>query len=92
MTKLVKTQVRQAPTILKVIPRGRDHVEKLHHLWLTTPDEKPATLRLSRTTLQNVEQVLEEESGIYIAAVADQLPLSYRYRTLSLKGYATVLL
>lgn len=50
------------------------------------------TLRLSRTTFQNVEQVLEEESGIYIAAVADQLPLSYRYRTLNLKGYATVLL
>ena len=30
------------------------------------------TLRLSRTTFQNVEQVLEEESGIYIAVVDER--------------------
>ena len=63
-----------------------------HTYGLLHQTKKPATLRsrLSRTTLQNVEQVLEEESGICIVAV-DDLPLSYRYRTLNLKGCATVL-
>ena len=91
MIKLVKTEVRQATTILKVILAAATMSRSNIILWLTAPDEKPATLRLSRTTLQNVERVLEEESGIYIAVV-DDLPLSYRYRTRNLKGCATVLL
>ena len=72
MIKLVKTEVRQATTILKVILAAATMSRSNIILWLTAPDEKPATLRLSRTTLQNVERVLEEESGIYIAVVDER--------------------
>jgi len=80
MTKLVKTQVRQAPTILKVIPRGRDHVEKLHHLWLTTPDEKPATHYDYRELLSKTSSKSSRRRAEY---TSQQWPISYRYRTVT---------